>query len=129
MAHLMQDLGFDHSADEIRRRLALAPDRTTDQAFLAEMDDGLPVGLMALHIAPLLFYPQPLARITTMVVAATARRRGVGRALVEHAAALARQAGCDRLELTSGTGRADAHAFYAAVGFSPSALGFACPLT
>ena len=60
---LMHGLGFDHSVDEITRRLNLAPDRTTDPAVLAEGVSDEPVGLLAVHIAPLLFYPQPLARI------------------------------------------------------------------
>lgn len=119
---LMRGLGFDHSADEITRRLNLAPDRTTDPAFLAEGVSNEPVGLLAVHIAPLLFYPQPVARITTIVVAEAARRRGIGRTLVEFALNLAKQAGCDMLELTSGLSRADAHAFYEAVGFQRSAL-------
>lgn len=118
---LMRGLGFDHSTEEITRRLALAPDRRTDPAFLAEADRK-PVGLLAVHIAPLLFYPQPLARITTIVVAETARRRGIGKALVDIAVSVAKQAGCDTLELTSGLGRTEAHAFYEAIGFRRSGL-------
>jgi len=122
---LMRGMGFEHAIEEIARRLALAPDRRTDPAFLAEQR-GAPVGLLALHIAPLLFYPQPLARITTIVVAKTARRRGIGRALVEFALAFAKQAGCDTLELTSGLGRTEAHSFYEALGFHLSGVRMAC---
>jgi ribosomal protein S18 acetylase RimI-like enzyme len=121
IAALMRSLGFNHSVDEIARRLALAHDRTVNPVFIAEEDDK-PVGLLAVHIGPLLFYPQPLARITTIVVAETARRRGVGRSLVELAITLAKRAGCDTLELTSGVNRTEAHAFYEAIGFQKSGL-------
>lgn len=122
IADLMQGLGFRHSADEIERRLALAPDRRIDCAYLAETASGRPIGLLALHIAPLLFYPRPLARITTLVVASDARRRGVGRRLIALARHLADEAGCDKLELTTGVDRVEAQAFYEAVGFRHSAL-------
>lgn len=118
----MQGLGFEHSADEIERRLNLAPDRSIDSAYLAETASGRSIGLLAVHIAPLLFYPRPLARITTLVVADDARRRGVGRRLVAFARHLASEAGCDKLELTTGVNRREAHAFYEAVGFRDAAL-------
>ena len=70
IADLMQGLGFGHTADEIERRLNLAPDRSIDPAYLAETASGRSIGLLAVHIAPLLFYPRPLVRITTLVVAA-----------------------------------------------------------
>ncbi|WP_244537001.1 GNAT family N-acetyltransferase [Methylobacterium pseudosasicola] len=118
----MRGLGFDHAPDEIERRLSLAENSNTDPAFLAEGATGKPLGLLAVHIAPLLFYPQPLARITTLVVAEDERRHGVGRQLVEFAYELAKSAGCDTLELTTGLDRASAHAFYEAIGFHRSAL-------
>ena len=79
-----------------------------------------------LHIAPLDFHLQKLARITTIVVAETARRGAVGRTLVEFVWVFAKQAGCARLELTSGLGRTEAHTFYEAVGFYRSGVRMAC---
>ena len=45
------------------------------------------------------------------------RRRGVATALMRAAEDLARGWGCDRLELTSTRSRAEAPAFYAALGY------------
>lgn len=130
IARLMQGLGFEHSVAEIGRRLAMAPDRASDPALVAEAD-GHAAGLIALHIAPLLFYPKPLARITTLVVDVAMRRRGIGRALIEAAIALADAAGCDTLELTTGLQREEAQAFYQALGFERTsfrmARGLAAP--
>ncbi|WP_407519341.1 GNAT family N-acetyltransferase [Methylobacterium oryzisoli] len=122
VAVLMRGLGFDPSAEEIERRMRLISRRDVDRAFLAETPAGKAVGLIAIHIAPLLFYPRPLARITTLVVAEDARRRGIGHKLVDFAYDLAKEANCDTLELTTGLGRADAHAFYQAMGFQRSAF-------
>jgi len=45
------------------------------------------------------------------------RRRGIGRALMDQAIGIARQAGCYKLFLGSNVKRADAHEFYRALGF------------
>jgi len=58
-----------------------------------------------------------LCRLTALVVGEAARRRGLGRALVERVKAEARRLGCDRLEVTSSVHGEDAHAFYARLGF------------
>jgi GNAT superfamily N-acetyltransferase len=52
------------------------------------------------------------------------RGTGVGSAILSEAIARARALGCYRLQLTSNTGRPDAHRFYERLGFVPSHLGF-----
>ena len=48
------------------------------------------------------------------------RGRGIGRALFEHAIASSRERGCGLVQLTTDKSRADAHAFYDALGFVAS---------
>jgi GNAT superfamily N-acetyltransferase len=66
---------------------------------------------------PLFHTPGYLARITALVVAATARGIGVGRALLAATEAYAWSTGCVRIEVTSGDHRPDAHAFYERLGY------------
>lgn len=120
IARLMIGMGFNHTPKEIERRWALISGEI-DHVFLAE-EGETPVGLLAIHVAPLLFYPEPIARISTLVVEPSKRKQGIGRALVNAAVSLAREAGCDTIELTTGIARKDAHAFYEAIGFQNSAL-------
>jgi len=117
----MTHLGFAHSLSEIARRWDLVSDPARDPVLLAELD-GRPIGLLALHVAPLLFYPAPLARITTLVVSKAHRRQGIGRRLVADAVRIAKAAGCDTVELTTGLMREDAHRFYRALGFEATSL-------
>ncbi|MGQ3488853.1 GNAT family N-acetyltransferase [Roseovarius pacificus] len=125
IARLMIGMGFEHSAEEIKRRWTTVADRQQDQILLA-VDEGTPVGLVAVHIAPLLFYPKPLARITTLVVDQKKRRQGIGHTLVREVISLAKEAGCDTIELTTGIVRKEAHAFYRSIGFQESALRMSC---
>ena len=52
------------------------------------------------------------------------RGSGVGSAVLEHLLAIARQAGCYKVQLLSGKHRQRAHRFYRAIGFEPVAEGF-----
>ena len=59
-----------------------------------------------------------------LVVTTSAQGRGLGRQLLREAERRARAAGAARIELTSGSQRADAHAFYKACGYSDGTLRF-----
>jgi len=85
-------------------------------AFVAEADDQL-LGVIAVLVCPFFERTATWCRIVALVVAATARGRGVGSALVAAAEAFAETQGCLRLEVTSAVGRRDAHAFYRARGY------------
>ncbi len=61
------------------------------------------------------------AEIKSMHTAQAARGRGIGRAMLDHLIALARERGCTRVSLETGTipAFAAARALYASVGFVP----------
>jgi GNAT superfamily N-acetyltransferase len=112
---LMADLGYPSTVEQIRERLhALETDR--DWVFVSDRGDG-PIGVIAVHVIPLLHAGGYVARITALVVKPAARGNGAGSELVAAARTFARQTGCLRLEVTSNDGRTDAHAFYLAQGF------------
>ena len=56
------------------------------------------------------------AELGALVVAAAARRRGIGRALLDQAARWAREAGLGTLRIRAGAARPEAHPFYEAGG-------------
>ena len=76
----------------------------------------------------MLQYPSPIMRVTALVVDRRARRRGVGKLLMEHAELMGSAAGCEFVELTSAMDRAEAHAFYSGIGYEPNSLRFRKPL-
>jgi ribosomal protein S18 acetylase RimI-like enzyme len=71
--------------------------------------------------------PGRLGRITSLVVAATARGRGVGKNLLTAAERHLRANGCVKLEVTSGEQRSSAHDFYAANGYKEERVRFTKP--
>ena len=71
---------------------------------------------------------KPMARIMTLIVHEDARRKGIGRRLVEAGSELAKRQGCGWLELTTGMHRAEAHGFYETIGFKATSLKFRCSL-
>ncbi|MDE2200940.1 MAG: GNAT family N-acetyltransferase, partial [Rhodospirillales bacterium] len=121
---LIAQLGYAWTEVQIAARVAALLATGADPILVAEAD-GTVCGVLALHIAPMLHHAEPQARITALVVDAGQRGRGVGRMLLAEAEALARAAGCARLELTSGLQREAAHAFYRAQGYAATSLRFA----
>jgi GNAT superfamily N-acetyltransferase len=125
VAGILALLGYQARIDDVRHRLeTLETDR--DWVFVADRD-GV-VGVIAVHVIPLLQTAGTVARITALIVAPEARGNGVGRQLVGAARTFARQTGCVRLEVTSGDGHADSPGFYAAVGFRADELRFVMDL-
>jgi len=118
---LLDQLGYAFTVEEVRARLDLFARQPTDPVLLAT-DGDKGVGLIAMHWTAMLHHSKPVARITALVVRADARGKGVGRILVDAGAALARQAGCGLLELTTALHRTDAQAFYRDLGFTASSL-------
>lgn len=93
--------------------------------LVAEVDDGEPVGTVDVVVVPNLTRgARPYAVIENVVVARRFRRRGIGRALLDAAVEHARAEGCYKLQLISAARRGEAHALYAAAGFSDAFQGY-----
>jgi aminoglycoside 6'-N-acetyltransferase I len=117
--------------------LLVAPRSLTDRldgireapgAALIAVEWGPPSGLVLLHWYRTLGSDQPTAQITTLLVGADHRRRGIGRLLVKAAAQAARVAGCGTLELLAAPEQQALHHFCRATGFTEVAGCFARPL-
>ncbi len=119
-------------------KITAAPsDRASAEPLLAEVladarrelavaiVDGQLVGAADLLVVPNLTHRgKPWAIVENVIVASTARGRGVGRALMGHVIDRAQTAGCYKLQLVSGKHRAEAHEFYRSMGLDAVAEGF-----
>ncbi|MEA3032726.1 MAG: hypothetical protein QOH86_742, partial [Sphingomonadales bacterium] len=119
---LLGQLGFPTDAADIRRRLPRL--RKVGEPVLVAVEESV-IGCLAWHVTPVLHRPASVGRVTMMVVAREARRRGVGAALLEAAEARLGAAGCGLVEVTSNIELGGAHAFYRAQGYERTSYRFA----
>ena len=127
IAAVLAELGYPAAPQEVASRLAgLAADaRSAAMVAVAGTDV---VGLLTLHMVPVLHEPGDWCRVTALVVAPDARRRGAATALVSAAETLAREVGCVRIEVTSALHRDGAHDFYRGRGYAQVSEHFLKPL-
>ncbi|HEX2763276.1 MAG TPA: GNAT family N-acetyltransferase [Allosphingosinicella sp.] len=121
MSALLAELGFPAEPAELKRRLARLV-KAGEPPLVAERE-GV-IGLLTWHVTPVLHRPNPVGRITTMVVAGDERRAGAGRALVEAAARRCAAKSCGLIEVTSNIDLGPAHAFYRSLGFERTSYRF-----
>ena len=123
VAGLLCELGYPCDREDAARRIdsIIGNDR---QALVVARCDGVVSGLIALDFMYYLPLDTTTCRITALVVTPSAQGRGLGRQLLREAEQRARVAGAARIELTSGSQRSDAHAFYKACGYSDGTLRF-----
>ncbi len=109
---------------EATEQLALLRKYPSYRVFVAE-SGGIVVGTYELLIMDnLAKRGRKSAIIEDVAVAKQHQGRGIGRAMMEHAMQQARNAGCYKLVLSSNLERADAHAFYEALGFEKHGYSF-----
>jgi len=81
------------------------------------------VGFATTHLTPFLHRP-PAGRVTALAVLPEFQGRGVGRALLARCEEILLASSCDRIELTSGSQRHDAHLFYRSAGYDETGVRF-----
>jgi len=117
IASLLTQLGYPSTSDQVKERLAYWLPDAMSLILVAEQNRRL-LGCLSLHAIPYFEQTGRWARIESLVVDASARGRGTGRALVAAAEDAARRWDCLAVEVTSLRSRADAHAFYGRMGYA-----------
>jgi GNAT superfamily N-acetyltransferase len=115
LAALSGELGYPMSAEEAVQRLADL-EAHGDHALLVAEDGGRVAGWIQVSL-PRIFETPKSAEIAGLIVDAAARGRGIGRGLVEAAAAWAEARGCVAVRVRTNVIRERAQAFYAREGF------------
>lgn len=118
-AALAGELGYGGaSAELIAARLAAVAGRPDHAVWVSPSDGGDDL-LGLIHAQQMdRIISDPYVEILHLVVAARARRGGVGRALVARVLAWAGERGVDRVRVRSNIVRPEAHDFYRALGFA-----------
>lgn len=92
-------------------------DPSCAESFILAEVDGQVVGFAGLRISPTVLYREPHAEITEMFVMEGFRRKGVGRALIEHAEHLAGRQGASEIIVATDFYNHGAQELYRSLGF------------
>jgi GNAT superfamily N-acetyltransferase len=115
IAELTTQLGYDVSWDDVGVRLERILSRDNERFFVAGAD-GRVIGWVHAVLADFVDV-EAFVLIAGLVVDRTRRRQGIGRALLNHAEAWAREQGCSMVRLSSSATRTKAHRFYEELGY------------
>jgi len=97
--------------------------------LVAELNDQVVATCNVSLIPNLTRGGRPIALIENVVTHGNYRRRGFGKALIEHALNIARENNCYKAMLMTNVLRKEAHKFYESLGFSSTEkVGFAMKL-
>jgi GNAT superfamily N-acetyltransferase len=121
IARLLTALGHPTAADSITSRWDEWSGGANAALVAARAGGGL-AGVVTVHRMTVLHRPLPVGRITALIVDASERGSGIGRALVHAAERLLAEAGCGLLEITSNLRLTDAHAFYEHLGYERTSI-------
>ena len=115
MVGLIEELGHPTPLSDVETRLARLLERGDQAVFVAE-EEGVLLGWI--HVQEFLsLSSDPSGLVTGLVVDPAARRRGLGRGLMEAAEGWARALSLSSLRLRARLARAGAHAFYRRLGY------------
>lgn len=116
-------LGAGTTKEAVAKRIAAL--RKTGEAPIVAEEDGDILACLAWHAVPLLQEDAPLGRISLLIVAQRARRRGIGRTLTEEALARLADAGCTRVEAMADIELGAAPDFFRRLGWTRAAYRYA----
>jgi N-acetylglutamate synthase-like GNAT family acetyltransferase len=116
IAGLLKELGYANTPSFAQQKLKSLSQSDRDIVLVAERESTV-VGVAHLHLAELFHETGSLGRIMALVVTDDLRQAGVGTRLMRSLEALARRAGCVKMEVTSGAQRHGAHEFYQKLGY------------
>ncbi len=121
-ARVGQETGNVEDYREAFEAMLAAPEM---DVYVALGPEGDVLGTYQIHfLKGLAFQGRSRVELESVHTRADLRGQGIGARMMEHAEALAREAGAGLIQLTSNKVREDAHRFYDRLGFSASHLGF-----
>jgi GNAT superfamily N-acetyltransferase len=122
LASLLTDEGYPAGSSDLAARIerygALG-----SQVLVADAAGDV-VGFVTILVLPRFEVDDLFARVTSLVVDAGVRERGIGRLLMQAAEEQAKAAGASWLEVTAGHHRPDARRLFESLGYDPGVAAY-----
>ena len=128
VAELLGELGYPTTPQQAAERIERITADPATWLVVAELDGDV-AGFGVLHVQNLVERDEPGVEVAGLVVGERFRRRGIGELLMEALEQEARARGGKVMVLNTAHRRADAHAFYEAVGYEHTGRRYAKELT
>lgn len=122
LASLLTDEGYPAGGTDLAARIARY--EALGSHVLVADAGGEVVGFVTVLVLPRFEVDDLFARITSLVVDAGVRERGIGRMLMQAAEEQARVAGAAWLEVTAGHHRPDARRLFESLGYDPGVAAY-----
>lgn len=119
IAALLTALDYPGTESFIAAKVALQLQHP-DARLLVAVEGNSVLGVMSLHFIPQIALAGDFCRISYLCVDGEARSKGIGALFEQRAEQLARERGCDRIELHCHARRVLAHKFYFRQGYEES---------
>ena len=116
---LLDQLGYAGTGYFLPQKLDRMLADPAERLLVYETTAGV-VAFISVHFIPQIAVAGDFARISYFSVADSVRGQGIGREMEEYVVMLAKERGCDRIEVHCHTRRADAHRFYFRQGYEES---------
>lgn len=116
LAGLLGELGYPSTNAFVRNKLRRLYGKKGERVFVAARQ-GRVVGFTSCHIMPLMHQVYNLCRVTALIVAEDHRGGSIGGGLMHAVEQYAKRHKCNKVEVTSGEYRDEAHNFYQRLGY------------
>lgn len=116
ICNLLKQMGYPQPLALIQEKFEILHSDPKSQILIAEEENKI-CGFLSLYFIPQIALKGDFAKVCYLCVDENIRSKGVGHLLLQQAEQLARQRGCDRMELHSGEQRTLAHQFYLREGY------------
>ena len=119
ISKLLLQLEYPVNNDFIEERVSELSQHQNEELIIAEKEGEI-LAVLSIHFIPQLAIQGSFARISYFCVDENIRSKGIGRELEEYCEKIARDIGCDRIEVHCHSRRIRAHEFYKRQGYVES---------
>ena len=128
LVELLTQLGYANTQHFLKARIEELLDHPDAMLFCYEIE-GRVIALLSLHVIPQIALLGSFLRISYFIVDETMRSHHIGAELEAYASHIAKERGCNRIEVHCHERRTEAHRFYEQHGFVESPKYFIKQIT
>jgi GNAT superfamily N-acetyltransferase len=116
---MLTQLGYPDTENFLLRKMEIVINNTWQELIVYELEEKV-VAFIVFEFLPQLGLKGDIARIGYFAVDESVQSKGIGREIEQYCEKLAREKGCDRIEVHCHERRKDAHRFYYRQGYYES---------